>query len=87
MEKKLLINPRIRIASPSQEEASKVKYLEGSGYVWTRIPEVGDLLNLPFTVDPQTCIPVALRVLEILDRLTDTGSELAIVVRREDQPG
>lgn len=84
MNPKLWINPRTMWAC-SPGEQTRMKYIEGMG-IPAKLPEMDDIVTVPFIVDPETLEPIPVRVIEIQERMGPTGHILVVVVSRADLP-
>lgn len=81
---KVLINPVARWAvHPS--DTSRISYIEGLWNPTHTLPHEGDIITRPFLVDPQTKLPIPVRVVQIQDHPEMTPHTLVLVVTRSDQ--
>jgi hypothetical protein len=80
----ILINPRTMWACEASEQA-RLRFIEGQGEHWPALPHEGDVLTLPFIVDPVTGLPVPVRVVQIQTRSDREGHLKIVVVMRSGQ--
>jgi hypothetical protein len=80
----ILINPLIAWAVHPADQGN-IKYIDGLQNQSHTLPYEGDVITRPFLVDPQTKIPVLVRVVEIQEILEKRGHTLAVVVTRADR--
>ena len=60
--------------------AQAIKYIDGMHDHWIALPQVGQVITLAFLVDPQSLLPMPVRVLEIRELLDLQPPTIAIVV-------
>jgi len=78
--KRILVNPRLRWGVEPEHQRD-VKYIEGIAGIAKRVPEVGEVLTLPFLVSPKTGQPMPVRVTRIeYEDLSDHTVVIPVVV-------
>lgn len=82
--RELLINPHVKWATTASE-AGRLKFLDGHGDKWPKLPHEGDVLTLPFIVDPLTGNPVPVRVVLLKKSRHIWGHQIVVVVMRSGQ--
>lgn len=78
----VLINPVVKWAVHPADQG-RIAYIEGMLDAWPKLPYEGDILTLPFLVDPQTRQPVPVRVAQLVHMTNETPHVVAIVVTRQ----
>lgn len=78
----VLNNPVVKWAVHPADQG-RIEYIDGMPETWPKLPHEGDVLTLPFLVDPQTRQPVPVRVVQIVPMTHLTPHVLAIQVSRE----
>ena len=66
-------------------DQGSIEYIDGVWDGTIPLPHEGDILTVPFMVDPQTKEPVPVRVVEIVAFLETLPDTLAVVVSRADR--
>lgn len=61
---RILRNPRMKWAIEPGHQGSLL-HIDGIAGTQTRVPEIGEVLTLPFLVDPDTRLPMPVRVTRI----------------------
>lgn len=85
MEKEILVNPTVRWAC-RPDDLPTLKFLEGTPKGGVVLPAVGDVLTVPYIVDPKSGQPAEVRVIDIVKTLGPEGHVMAVVVQRIDGP-
>ncbi len=78
---RMLRNPSVRWAVHPADQG-RIKYIEGTWDGHT-LPHVDEVITRPFLVDPETGLPVPVRVAQILEIPGEQFDTLAVVVARE----
>lgn len=76
--------PNLMFATPPAEQA-RLAFLEGGKKDAVALPNVGDVLTLPFIVDPQSRLPAPVRVVSLFPRQEEGHPVVVVVVSRHDQ--
>lgn len=79
--KPLQANTVMRYAVDSGAVGS-LEYIDGMSKHWPPLPHEGDVLTVPFLVDPKTRQPVPVLVMRIVEMLHMDPPTIAIVVGR-----
>lgn len=77
---RLLIDPVMQWAVEPVHQG-ELRFLEGMADKWPPLPHPGDVLTLPFIVDPATGEPAQVEVTRIVELTDRVPNVLAIVVR------
>lgn len=83
MEKEILVNPTVRWACRPDDQPT-LQFLDGTPKGAVVLPNIGDVLTMPYIVDPLSGQPAEVRVLDIVKMLGPEGHVLAVVVQRTD---
>ncbi|MFZ6724683.1 hypothetical protein ACO0K2_04240 [Undibacterium sp. MH2W] len=67
---------------PSDTES--IKYLDGVNRESQVVPHENDVITRPFLVDPTTCQPIPVRVIQIQNKLDSTPQVVVVIVARAD---
>lgn len=84
MKPEILINPEMRWACIASD-AAKLKFIDGMRNSWPALPEVNEVLQVPFIVNPESQQPVPVRVEAIHKLWGTTGHVMVVVVAAADQ--
>lgn len=76
----VLSNPIVMWATHPADQG-RIKFIEGMTDTWPKtLPSEGDVLTVPFLVDPGTSQPIAVRVAEIRPLRHEEQDVVAILV-------